>query len=651
MTGPVSFPPSCVLFVDGVRYADTAAAADTEPVALTGLSVVWGRDSTIDQPAPASCTFSVLDRPGGTRFTAGLRVGSRVQVRSDALIYPDPTVPVMPDPGFEGSSAGSAPSVITSNAGVRVSNTRAHTGAHSARVDPVNAARGARVIFPPAPLSDDPAGWDDVPRALPGQEWAYGAAVRPPAELAAAARVQVHPVVFTQPWAGTERVLTLVAGAGAPDAGGWSVHSGRVTPPAGVWLGVAVDIYPTGPAWNDLDPALTWLDVPAGVIWAELAATYVDDLVLLAPAAGAQRAGEVFTGRITDLSAVWDDVAGGGGTVVKVTAQDDTAELANRYVGAAPWTAEPLGTRFGRILAAAGQQMAYTVDPRPAAFQVTYRDVDNQPAGGLLAELGKSAGCAVWSATSLTTGPYLRLEDTDGRPPLQVLTEGADGVVRIVPATLPGGHGITLSACDVLMDPVEWVQDVADVATRVAIGWKDQTPDPVKPVDKTVAVVDAPAESARGQRRVQIGTQLATSADATTVANSVLGRLSTGGWRIRGITYRVNPDDPLTPAGIAAVLTILDATTRIGLPIMLTDVPAWSPLVTPADVPLYLEGAKLSNDAGAWSLELVTSAAHATGSAAVRWVDLDPGWSWNDFDPGIRWADLAGVGPAETTGV
>jgi hypothetical protein len=639
----MSSPPSCVLWVDGVRYADgQPAELPADPVALTGLTVTWGRDTTIDQPAPASCAFTVLDLPGGARFTGKLAVGSRVQVRADATIYPDPTVTVLPDPGFEAAPVGQPPVCITGNAAVTVQTTTVHAGARAARVDPVDPARRVRVIFPPAPFTPaDPAGWDLVPRTLPGQSWRYGAAVRVPTALAAVARAQVHPVTFTQPWPGSETVLDQTAAAGAPDAAGWSQHSALVTPPPGVWLGICVDIYPTGPSWDDIPPALTWDQVPPALAWDDLAATYVDDLVLLAPAAGASRAGEVFTGRVTDLEAEWD--ADRGGTLVKVTAQDDTAELANRYVGAQPWAAEPLGTRFGRILTAAGQAMAYTVDPVPAARQVSYRDVDNQPATGLLQSLAQSAGAALWSATSLTTGPYLRVEDIDARPPLQKLAL-VGGVVVIVPATMPGGHGITISACDVLLDPVQWTQTVDDITTRVAIGWKDQTPDPAKPVDKTETLVNTAAETRFGQRRVQVSTELAQQADAYAVGSSVLARLTTDGWRIRGLTYRVDPADPLDAAGIAVVMAVLDATTRIGLPILLTDVPAWSPAPTTATVPLYLEGAQLSNTDGAWELALTTSAARATGAGALAWDQLDPAWAWDQFDPGMSWDDLRGVG-------
>jgi hypothetical protein len=91
-------------------------------------------------------------------------------------------------------------------------------------------------------------------------------------------------------------------------------------------------------------------------------------------------------------------------------------------------------------------------------------------------------------------------------------------------------------------------------------------------------------------------------------------------------------------------MTILDATTRIGLPILLTDVPAWSPAPTRADVPLYLEGAKLTNHDGAWTLELLTSSAAAQGAAAITWDDVPPAWAWDQFDPTITWNDLRGVG-------
>src|SRR6478752_7954214 len=70
MTEPLSHPPTCYLFIDGVRYNDgcTPDELPTEPVALTDLRVVWGRPTSVDQPSPATAEFSILDLPGGVRF-------------------------------------------------------------------------------------------------------------------------------------------------------------------------------------------------------------------------------------------------------------------------------------------------------------------------------------------------------------------------------------------------------------------------------------------------------------------------------------------------------------------------------------------------------------------------------------------------------
>ena len=231
MTGPVSAPPACTLWIDGVRYADgQPAEPDGEPVALTGLRVIWGRDTTLDQPAPASCAFTVLDRPGGPRFTERLRIGSRVQVRADAVIYPDPSIPTIADPGFESAAVGSTPSTSTNNATVTVT-ADGRAGGNAAAIDPVDAGRGLRVVFPPAPFTLDPGGWDTVPRTLAGQTWRYGAAVRLPNGLADVARVIVRPAVFTQPFA-VAAVLDHAAGAGALDPAGWRDYAALVTPPA-----------------------------------------------------------------------------------------------------------------------------------------------------------------------------------------------------------------------------------------------------------------------------------------------------------------------------------------------------------------------------------------------------------------------------------
>jgi hypothetical protein len=77
---------------------------------------------------------------------------------------------------------------------------------------------------------------------------------------------------------------------------------------------------------------------------------------------------------------------------------------------------------------------------------------------------------------------------------------------------------------------------------------------------------------------------------------------------------------------------------------MLVNLPDWSPVPAPVSVPLYVEGARLRNNDGAWTIELITSSAKAQGAGAVTWDALPASWQWDQFDPAISWNDLNGVG-------
>jgi hypothetical protein len=84
MTAPaVLVPATCEVWIDGVRFADgQPAELTTDPVALSGLSITWGRRTTVDQPNPATCTFTVLDPPGGRRFDEAVTLGAAVRIWS-----------------------------------------------------------------------------------------------------------------------------------------------------------------------------------------------------------------------------------------------------------------------------------------------------------------------------------------------------------------------------------------------------------------------------------------------------------------------------------------------------------------------------------------------------------------------------------------
>src|SRR5881628_248014 len=211
----------------------------------------------------------------------------------------------------------------------------------------------------------------------------------------------------------------------------------------------------------------------------------------MAPAGGTVRDVLVFAGRITDLHAQIVDPDGTIG--VEVTAVDQLADLENRYVGEEPWSAEAFAKRVGRITAAAGVAVPASIDPRLAPLVVSWRDVDHQAAGGLLAELAAGVDAVLWSATHSTTGPYLWFEDVGDRSSSEVL-EDVGGIVTIVLSSERPGGRTRIDGCQIAADELTWIRDVSDVITRVDVTWKDQTVDQdgnPSPTDRAVRVADA----------------------------------------------------------------------------------------------------------------------------------------------------------------
>ena len=360
---------------------------------------------------------------------------------------------------------------------------------------------------------------------------------------------------------------------------------------------------------------------------------------LLAPSSAAQvhRDVVVFSGRITDLDAGYDTAA--DAVVCSVVAEDFTADLGNRDVGDEPWPAETVAARFARIVAAAGVPVPYTIAPTLAGYVVSYVDVDRQQVWPLLADIATSVDGVLWSATHLSTGARLWLADPRVQAALYVLVD--EGGVVVIRPTPSSALAIPVDACDVDLDPVVFRQAAADITTRVALTYKEQTLNDEglpAPTDRTITLIDPVLEAERGTRRLAVSTLLTTPGDAGEVAALLMGRLHSSSWRVAGLVWRVEDDAP--PDKVAASLDLLDGTRRVGVPLILSNLPEWAP--TGGVVPLLLQGGTYDYVDGRWILTLTTSSAGAQG-AAIPWEDVDPAWSWNEFDPAIAWTDLVGV--------
>ena len=616
---------TCALYVDGERFADTGPdAARADPTALTGLTVAWGRDTTVDQPGPSTCSFTVADPAGGRSFLGLLHTGLPVDVTATGTEYPDPTVSTFLDPGFETDPIAATPQNATVGASPRV----VHGGLRALQILPVDGTRRWTVTLPPAPFvpaGTSPGAWDTIPQTAPGQTWHVGAWVYAPAGRARdrAARPVRRAMVDRREGRRDRH----------DDRGPGCVGAGVRTASARGRRGVGRRRDLRVPHRAGMEGRHRHLGRPGpGITWQDVAAVYVDDVTVLAPAAGTTHEVLVFSGRITNVAAAWDDTI--RGPAVNVTAADFTADLANRDVGDEPWPVEAMGERFNRIIALSEYPVTADIDPSIADVPVSWQDVDNQPTTGLLQALAQSVDGVMWPAVHQTTGAYLKVEDPSGRASLYRL-EMVDGLVVVVQV---GEGGTVLSACDVLRDPVEFTQDVSDITTRAAVSWLEQiTDDQGLPgtAEHTVTVIDADLEATYGTRRISLTTQLTTSADAVDVANRLMARLTDGGWRGAGL---VVDDGRLDQA--AQTLTLLDGTSRIGLPVRVTDLPPWSP--AGSVLPVYLEGGTYHYDDGRWVLDLSVSSARGQGQS-VTWDETDPTWRWVDVDPALTWAGVYGV--------
>ena len=629
----------CRVYLAGAPLPDTAGdLAAGSPTALADVELIWGRGSPVDQPGPATTRIVVMDPVGGTDFFTAIPIGAVLEMFAAGDVSTGAPVDVATDGGFETLALGAPSNRVAkapgSSATLTVVAAPVHAGARAIAMTTAVVGPANTVYVPPAPFNTtNPAAWDAIP-TIGDAAWTWSVAVL-----------------------GARNGDVAVSGLGFRDAADVTASAGTIGPtqrfygdgtfhvladtvtatPAqrAYWLGVAVGV--TLASWNTADaagPPLTWETAPD--TWNGWATTVIDDQSIMAPATGLTRDVLVFSGRVTDM------VAGLGfdGTArVEVVATDQLADLNNRYVGDVPWPAETVAARFGKIIAASGAEVETRLDNPLAGTTISRRDVDNQPAGGMMTEIAAGVDGVLWSATHSTTGPYLWLENPMLRAQVGALT--LVGGVVVITVGDPGNRApgrTTIDGCDVESPDVTWTRDVADVITRVDATWLDQSTSP-EPTEAGVRVVDAPGEAAYGARRMGVTTPLTTATAATNVANRILARSRDPQWRVQNLTYDVGRFPPAPGTETADVLDLLDGTTRLGRGLIVTNVAHWP---GGEALGLYVDGGVYRYDAEGWALGLFATPMTGFGLSSA-WDDLDPTWTWTMFDPAIAWTDLFGV--------
>lgn len=634
---------TCELWVDGVRVPDTpdTLAADYA-TALDGLRITWGRDGPNEQPSPATCSFEILDRNPSADFLSRLYVGAEIQVWAEGVLRSDTDTwtQTMDDGTVDTWPLGdtTATRVAASTAGP-VTVVDAPSQGRALRNGLDHGAATTGVMVPPrafSPAGQLPTAWDDIPTATAGDTWNLQTEIRAPAGCP----VTITPVGFASPYA-TAPVIGPESAPVAATGGRQRLDYPATIPTAlgghwiGLWIRVAgVDrITWAGQTTTWAAAAGSWADQPDAV--------YIDNLYIGAPPAAAEtRRVLAFAGSMTDVQA---SPAGDGALHLAGTAADQGSTLGNTVIGDNPWPKQTVAARADRIAQLAGITTAprVRIDPPLDQLQVSWRDVDAQPAYPLLADLAQSAGGVMWAAVHAVTGPFLWMENPDRRAAVSTFTTTPGGVVIIESAT----EGVVfISAADLLEDPVTWTQDIGDVINVVAVSWLDQTLDDEGQPAPTERTVIVPAVQPSTPFRLSITTELTTEADAAAMANRLLTQALLVGWRLDGLVMDTGANLPELLPGMdsrdrqAAFLSLLDGTARMGAAVTLTDMPGYAPRGATSSV--YVEGGDYAYTGGAWILTLRSSPSAGQGQSAT-WAELD--WSWQQADPDIRWADTAGV--------
>lgn len=343
--------------------------------------------------------------------------------------------------------------------------------------------------------------------------------------------------------------------------------------------------------------------------------------------------GRLFAGRIVERSLSHGDGYG----LFTVTCAGPLAALGIRKIGDIPWPQETGVQRAHRILTAAA--VPYEVQGA-TDLQVLARDVDAQPAAGLLDDLAADTAAAVFD-TPTGAVVYQALSGRS-RPVVPFMWDDFDEALTwddCDPALTWDGDPPSIGQwpsptstfpvvlpCDAVVWEPEWRSSESTVINHVRIGYGPGDP------QATVEAQDAASIDQHGPRYLYLGTQLAGSADATSRMTGILTTQAEGRWQIGDVIIAL---DLLDPATHTAVLRLVcgDHVTLQGLP---QPAPAtdWTGIV---EGWTYTQWA----DRGVLHEQMTLTLSDPLLSLAVMtWADYPSLYEWQDHPAVITWDDL-----------
>jgi len=267
--------------------------------------------------------------------------------------------------------------------------------------------------------------------------------------------------------------------------------------------------------------------------------------------------GTMFSGRIVERSLEhFTDNSGAGWGRFTATAVGPLAALGYRKIGDVPWPQESGVARAAHILAAAG--VGFRVEGE-TDLQVLARDVDSQPAAGLLDELAAWTGAAVFD----TPSGQVVYQSLDARTTVRPYrwTDAPDAMTwdDLDPALSWDGDPPTLAdwvspsgavvlPCDVVAWEPEWTSSESEVINQASVSYGPADPQDV------LELADSASIALHNTRYWQQSTQLATLADATALAGHVVTTRAWERWQLAPVTVDLDLLDDTTRAAVLGLV-------------------------------------------------------------------------------------------------
>ena len=593
------------VYINGARVNDAASLIDTAATVLAGVTVNWGRTSPLDQPAAATASLVLaLPRNQSAALLDQVTPGSPLEIITR---YTAPASNLVVIPNSTNLYATGA---------TRSGTTNATLVATSPQTTPINA------YTPPGPIQAEgtnPTAWDALGRAGRNARYTLTQTVAVQSGVTAS----LYPVYYSAPW---KSAAIIGPRLGTPSGG--TLSASFTVPPehVGKWVGILVRLDPPAPTWAQR----TSLWSAYTSTWEATKTTYITAQQATRLDAGLYDA-TVFAGRISDTAAQWDNRV--RRPILRINAVDLLADLANQKIGDQPWPEEAAQARASRILTFSQNAIGLIFDSARAATLVCRRDVDNQPIKTLLDDVAESTGTILWPAAHQTLGGFIQFEDPAQRPALYSLT---------LPATGPADLDVKLTGSTRLpaalfeRDAARITKQPGEVASIATVRWATVTLDAEGKLhreDSALTATDPTLLAAIGPRALNIATDLVSASEAHARAMRALALAAPAGWNLTGLTW-----DTSRPASKPLdMLAVLDSTRRIGLPIILSDLPEWIPNAPAA--PAYLDGGSYTYTGKDWHLTLTTTKA-AYPAASLQWGQAPPALTWARMTA-LTWNDIS----------